>query len=54
MCLIHIELASSAGLHNPNSASYRGQPVKPLPEGVAKEGSGHRVVPASPRVDFSQ
>jgi hypothetical protein len=53
MCLLRVELASSAGPHNPDSISYRDWPVKPLPKGIADEGLGRRVVPASPRVDSS-
>jgi hypothetical protein len=54
MRLLHIELASSAGPYDLDSIGYRGRPVKPMLEGVANEGSGHHVVPASPRVDFSE
>jgi hypothetical protein len=53
MRLLHIELASSAGPHDPNSIGYYGQTVKPFPKGITDEGSGHHVVPASPQVDFS-
>jgi hypothetical protein len=54
MRLLYIELAASAGPHDLDSVGDRGWPVKPLPEGITDEGSGRRVVPASPRVDFSQ
>jgi hypothetical protein len=54
MCLLRVELAPSAGPHDLDGVNYHGWLVKPLPEGVADEGLGHRVVPASPRVDFSQ
>jgi hypothetical protein len=47
MLLVRVELASSVGPHDPNSITYRGWPIKPLPEGVDDEGSGCRVVPAS-------
>jgi hypothetical protein len=54
MCLLRIQLATTVGPHDLDSISYRSRPVEPLPEGVADEGSGRCVVPASPRVDFSQ
>jgi hypothetical protein len=54
MHLLCIELTASAGPHNLDGVSYRGWPVKPLPEGVSDEGLGCRVLPTSPRVDFSQ
>jgi hypothetical protein len=54
MLLFRIILATSAGSHNPGGIDDHGRPVKSLPEGVADEGLGRHVVPASPRVDFSQ
>jgi hypothetical protein len=53
MCLLRLELAASAGTHDLDSVCYYSRPVEPLSEGVADEGPGHRVVLASPRVDFS-
>jgi hypothetical protein len=51
--LLRVELAASAGLHDLDSVRYYSWPVEPLPEGIADEGPGRRVVPESPRVDFS-
>jgi hypothetical protein len=53
MRLFCIELASPIGPHDPGGIGDSSRPIKPLPEGVVDEGSRHRVVPASPRVDFS-
>jgi hypothetical protein len=54
MCLLHVELAVPVGPHDLDSVLYYSRPVEPLPEGIADEDPGRRVVPASPRVDFSQ
>jgi hypothetical protein len=54
MRLLRVELAALAGPHDLDSIRYCSRPVEPLPEGIANEGLRHRVVPASPRVDFSQ
>jgi hypothetical protein len=54
MCLLRVELAASTGPHDPDSVCYCSRHVEPLPEGVVDEGPGRRLVPASPRVDFSQ
>jgi hypothetical protein len=48
VCLSCVELASSAGSQDLGGIGNRSWPVKPLPEGVSNEGSGHRVVPLSP------
>jgi hypothetical protein len=42
MHLFCIELASPTGPHDLGGVADHGQPVKPLPEGVADEGSGPR------------
>jgi hypothetical protein len=51
--MLRVELAATTRPHDLDSVRYYSPPVKPLPEGVAHEGLGHRVVPACPRVDFS-
>jgi hypothetical protein len=54
MCLLRVELASSIGPHDLDSVRYCSRQVDPLPKGVVDEGLRCRVVPTSPRVDFSQ
>jgi hypothetical protein len=54
VCLLRVELVASAGPHDLDSISYHSRLVKPLPKGIGDEGSGRRVVLASPRVDLSQ
>ena len=47
-------MAPLAGAYNLCGISYRGWLIEILSEGVFDEGSGRRVVPASPRLDFAQ
>jgi hypothetical protein len=54
MCLFYVELATSIGSHDPCGISDHGRPVESLLEGVANEGPGRCVVPASPRVNLTQ
>jgi hypothetical protein len=49
VCLPYVELASSAGSHNPDGVGGRSWPVEPLPEGISNEGLRCRMVSARPR-----
>jgi hypothetical protein len=51
--LLFVELASSVGSHDLGGVGNRSWLVEPLPEGISNEGSGCRVVPTSPLVDFT-
>jgi hypothetical protein len=53
VCLLCIELASSAGPHIFGGVGNHSWPVEPLPEGVSNERSWQRVVSTSPLVDFA-
>ena len=54
MHLFHIELATTVRPHDLGGIGDHGRSIKSLPEGIDDEGLGHRVMSASPRVDFSQ